>query len=140
MVPGQPAGNGLDSLVPRRVKVAPLLRMDRMPKLKEMFCALVPSDQVRAMSDPVQRLQHTLENLQRELDRQPRMDPQVRESLQHTLDELQATLATKTAPTAEQHESLLGRLRTAAEHFEEEHPQLTGTLGSIIEALRQLGI
>jgi hypothetical protein len=88
------------------------------------------------------KLKQTLAELHTELSRLDPADGEVRALLIGTLDEIQATLhrqqSGETAPDSE--EGLTTRLTSAAREFEETHPQLSGLLGSVIDALSRMGI
>jgi hypothetical protein len=83
------------------------------------------------------RLQQALEDLQAELDDLESVDPQHRERLEHALAEMRAAL--EESPRKES-PNVVQRLTEAAEHFEETHPTLAGTIGSVIDALGRMGI
>jgi hypothetical protein len=94
------------------------------------------------MSREQQRLEQALQELQAELDDLENVDPQLRQRLEHTLAELQAALASAspTGSPRKQPPNVVQRLTEAAEHFEETHPTLAGTIGSVIDALGRMGI
>jgi hypothetical protein len=93
------------------------------------------------MSSDRDRLQRKLAELQVELDEQTNVEPQFRQRLEQTLEELQDVVA-QSAPgaDAEQHPGLAQRLTESARHFEETHPNLSGMIGSVIDALGRMGI
>lgn len=64
------------------------------------------------------------------------VDPEMRALLQAADDDIHAALGEPQAAPA----TLRERLKTAAEHFEDEHPALTATLGGIVDALARIGI
>ena len=94
-------------------------------------------------------LQSTLADLQRQLTETRELTPELRASLAALVVDIQRTLsasaaggaATSALPVkAGQHDSLVARLSEAAREFEDTHPTLSGTIGSIIDALAGMGI
>jgi chromosome segregation ATPase len=93
------------------------------------------------MSHDQERLEQALQELQQELDDLQNVDPQLRQRLERTLADLRSALAqTPRAESARQPPGVVQRLTEAAEHFEETHPTLAGTIGSVIDALGRMGI
>ena len=109
------------------------------------------------------RLQATLVELQRELTELSELDPAMRQRLQATLSDIRAALAqpagTSAAPLSaeavaqrdideddttldveQSSESLAERLNDATRGLESTHPELSTTLGGVINALAQMGI
>lgn len=99
------------------------------------------------MSDEIEKLRGTLTELQAELDNVEQDDPEVRELLRTALAEIQETLEEGAAGDAgsgggeaNDGDSLADRLGSAASHYEESHPNLSGILGGVIDALSRMGI
>lgn len=91
------------------------------------------------MTDETDKLRTTLEQLHGELGDVESADPEVRELLRSALGEIQLTLEGN--PPAESDDaSVSDRLSEAAKHYEETHPNLSGMLGGVIDALGRMGI
>jgi hypothetical protein len=84
-----------------------------------------------------ERLREDLRRLD-ELARSSALDPAARARLAEIARDIEALLDEGEA--GETRESLVERLRSAAEHFEESHPSLTAAVGRIADALAALGI
>jgi Domain of unknown function (DUF4404) len=84
-----------------------------------------------------EQLLATLEQLRRQLDDTPSLQPAMTARLRATLADLEGALAGKN-PAGEQR--LRERLGQAALDFEASHPMLSGNVGSIIVALGRMGI
>jgi hypothetical protein len=84
-----------------------------------------------------ERMREDLRRLD-ELARSSALDPAARARLAEIARDIEALLDEREA--AETRESLVDRLRSAAEHFEESHPSLTAAVGRIADALAALGI
>ncbi|QEG43281.1 DUF4404 family protein [Roseimaritima ulvae] len=82
-----------------------------------------------------ERLNALLTALHAELESAETLDEQQAAQLKQTLDELKEKL-----PEEEAESGLVSRLRESAQQFEETHPQLTHTIGSLADALAQIGI
>lgn len=81
-------------------------------------------------------IRHLIARLREQLAGLDQIDPEVRSALEAADGDIQQALgATQTAPA-----SLVERLKSAAEHFEDEHPALTATIGGIVDALARIGI
>jgi hypothetical protein len=89
------------------------------------------------MSVDSQRLKATLQQLHHELAEIDALDPTARAELTATLQEIQQALQNKTLPPAK---PLMRRLGEAARSFEDSHPALAGTIGSLIDTLGRSGI
>jgi hypothetical protein len=89
------------------------------------------------MEDPIAELRHHLASAQG-------VEPAVRARLEQSLVEAEGLLAesrqAKQRQEAHGQASLVERLRESARHFEEEHPNLSGLVGSVIDALGRMGI
>ena len=67
--------------------------------------------------------------------------PELRAQLLATVSEIERLLASgKLTQSESSQTSIVSRLTEAARHFEESHPTLSGTVGSVIDALAQMGI
>lgn len=88
------------------------------------------------MSVDKERLKATLDELHQQLSQLDQLDPPLRSQLGATLHEIQAALKAETPTEA----SLVERLQEAARDFEESHPALSGTIGSLIDTLGRTGI
>jgi len=88
------------------------------------------------------KLKQAVEALHDELAGLDPADSEVRTLLAEALNDLQATLARQQsgAAPAPSEEGLTARLAASAREFEESHPQLSGLLGSVIDALSRMGI
>lgn len=103
------------------------------------------------MSDETEKLRTTLDELQAELARLEQDDPEVRALLQTALADIQRTLegageeatnggAAEDDAASTTEESIADRLGSAASHYEETHPNVSGTIGGLIDALSRMGI
>lgn len=81
-------------------------------------------------------IRQLVERLREQLAALDQVDPEVRALLEAADDDIQAALGGPEAAPA----TLRERLKSAAEHFEDEHPALTATLGGIVDALARIGI
>ncbi|MFV3411740.1 DUF4404 family protein [Pseudomonas nitroreducens] len=86
---------------------------------------------------PTQRLQEELQALRDQLERQPPLDAQERESLQALIKDIELQLANEEALADE---TLMDNVNLAVERFEASHPTLAGTLRSIVQSLANMGI
>ncbi|WP_162006567.1 DUF4404 family protein [Roseimaritima sediminicola] len=82
-----------------------------------------------------ERLAGLLRELHRELEAAEPLDASQEAQLQQTLHEIQERLGSDAEESG-----LVRRLRESARHFEETHPRLTHTIGSLADALAQIGI
>lgn len=89
------------------------------------------------MSQQHEKLSQALAQLQTQLEEIRQIDPAVAERLQGTLAQAQAALAGERP--AEPH-TLSEQLRDTVLEYEASHPRLATTLGSVIDALGQMGI
>jgi hypothetical protein len=96
----------------------------------------------------VQKLRTTLAELRRQLDATKNAGPDVRALLRSTMADIEQVLAS-TPPgepvdveeaTKPGEASIVDRLTSAAREFEESHPTLAGTVGSVIDAISGMGI
>jgi ABC-type transporter Mla subunit MlaD len=89
------------------------------------------------MEEKIAQLRATLSELHEELKDIDQLDDQTREMLTNTANELDEVLGEE---ASEQRQTLSQQLSDVAQEFEDSHPQLTRLLGSIVDALAQLGI
>jgi hypothetical protein len=102
------------------------------------------------MAEHSERLQTTLVELHDQLANTGELTPELRQLLAGLATDIERILADQASgrsPTAKgaslrvgQHESLIARLTDTAREFEGTHPNLSGTIGSIIDALGQMGV
>ncbi|MCE9548195.1 MAG: DUF4404 family protein [Planctomycetia bacterium] len=99
--------------------------------------------------EKLEKLRRTVAELNAELKSVEPTDPEIQALLQSAMADLAAAMekqsgvlqAGKAAPAAPNwNPSIVGRLKQAAEHYEYTHPNLSGILGSIVDALAQMGI
>ncbi|MCP8467259.1 DUF4404 family protein [Pseudomonas sp. ZM23] len=86
---------------------------------------------------PTQRLQEELQALRDQLERQPPLNTEERESLQALIKDIEMQMATEEALADE---TLTDSINLAVERFEASHPMLAGTLRSIMQSLANMGI
>ncbi|MFS2124526.1 DUF4404 family protein [Pseudomonas sp. Pseusp97] len=86
---------------------------------------------------PTQRLQEELQALRDQLERQPPLNVEERESLQALIKDIELQLANEEALADE---TLMDNVNLAVERFEASHPTLAGTLRSIVQSLANMGI
>lgn len=89
------------------------------------------------MADDRQQLLATVAQLKRQLDEVQGLDPATQARLRATLADLEATLA---GQKPAQQPRIGQQLAQAAREFEQSHPILAGTVGSVIDALARMGI
>jgi Domain of unknown function (DUF4404) len=89
------------------------------------------------MPADAEKLKTTLDSLHAELADINQLDPVMRTQLLAALNEIQAALVNKSWP---REKTLMRRLGEAAREFEESHPTLSATIGSLIETLGRSGI
>lgn len=95
------------------------------------------------MSETSDKLRAKLDELHNLLDSLDVVDAEAETLLASAIADLRRKLAAKsTSENLEDAESpsIVDRFRAAAEHFEESHPTLTGTIGSVIDALGRMGV
>jgi hypothetical protein len=88
-------------------------------------------------SDPT-ALEGALAQLEQELHHAP-LDSAQRARLEQLMAEIRLAIGDDETTTDEDR-SLAERLSDAAQDFEGSHPQLTGLVGSVVEALARMGI
>ncbi len=91
------------------------------------------------MADQHEKLRQTLDQLQSQLEDMRKLNPAVAESLQATITEAREVLHGQTT-VPQRHQSIVDRLRQEVLRYEASHPSLAGNLGSVIDALGQMGI
>lgn len=89
------------------------------------------------MPNDRQQLLATVAQLKQQLDEVQGLDPATQARLRATLADLEVALANQ-KPALQP--GLAERLGQAAREFEESHPILAGTVGSVIDALARMGI
>jgi len=94
------------------------------------------------MPDGSQDLQKLLTELHAQLGEAEQVGEDVQPLLESVLGDIEKVLTARSGGGAEATEdaSLVDRLKEAARHFEESHPTLSGTIGSIIDVLGRMGI
>ncbi len=99
------------------------------------------------MAEIHDRLHADLAELQRQLEAASSIDPTSRALIERVIADVAPILASENASTSivaraapSRRGSLAARLSQAAKQFEVTHPTLAGTLGSVIDALAQMGI
>ena len=91
------------------------------------------------MSGGHKKLESALDDLQSQLDEMRSLDPDLAAHLGSTIDQAKAVLAGR--PTEQdEHRSMIDQLKDAVLKYEASHPTLAGNIGSVIDALGQMGI
>jgi len=91
------------------------------------------------MSEQVEKLKATVEELEEELHSLEELDDDSRAVLREAVREIQATLHEK-EPGDMESQSLTDRLTDVTHGFEGSHPTLTGIVSRLIDGLGQMGI
>ncbi|MGE0607087.1 MAG: DUF4404 family protein [Pirellulales bacterium] len=91
------------------------------------------------MSELHDKLRQTVAELHAELAALPKVDPEARAVLEGALHDIQQAMNADGGQSAEG-ASLIARLKQASDSFQESHPTLTGSVGSVIDALGRMGI
>jgi len=92
-------------------------------------------------SSDIQRLVRSIELLRSQLDGAISLDPGAAARLRTTLSEIETTLVGEHSESVKTSAAGFGhRLTAATRDFEDSHPALAGTLGSLIDALARMGI
>jgi chromosome segregation ATPase len=91
------------------------------------------------MADDPKPMRQTLDELEAQLAEIRGKDPQLAAHLDEAVAAAERALKSQ-SPRAESHRSLIGRLTEAVEKYEASHPSLAANLGSLIDALSQIGI
>lgn len=95
------------------------------------------------MSEERKKLKATVDQLHTELGSMENVDEEIRQLLQGTMEDIHLILDQDRQPEADagsQHASVVKRLSAAARHYEDQHPTLSGILGSMIDTLSNMGI
>ena len=100
------------------------------------------------MAEDSQDLPATLHALREQLTSAKNLSPELRADLRSVIADIDRALEepadeVSRAPASAaraQHDSIVARLAEAAREFEETHPTLSGTIGSVIDALGQMGV
>jgi hypothetical protein len=98
------------------------------------------------MPDDLQHLRATLAELRRQLEASHTLDADARAMMRQVTTDLEQVLARSDEegqPPAGEHAqrgSLVRRLNDAVRGFESTHPNLSGAVGSVIDALSRMGI
>ena len=95
------------------------------------------------MSETSDKLRAKLDELHDLLDSLDEVDPEAEALLSSAIADLRDKLAAQSTSAhleSTENPSLADRFRALAEHFEESHPTLTGTIGSVIDALGRMGV
>jgi hypothetical protein len=91
------------------------------------------------MTEAVQKIKTTIAELEDELRSLPSLDEETRQVLEDAVREIQAALGPEESDVLQQH-SLMERLSSTAQEFEDSHPTLTGIVTRLIDGLGQMGI
>ncbi len=86
---------------------------------------------------PQDELRESIEKLRLEIESLDPGDQSSKERLESLVSELERNLSDS---DTEQHETLVQSLREGIEHFEVEHPSITGVLNHIMVTLSNMGI
>ncbi|HVX13423.1 MAG TPA: DUF4404 family protein [Pirellulales bacterium] len=105
------------------------------------------------MPQDAENFRATLAELHRQLDAAHSLDPSTRDMVRQAIADIEHTLARDPHASARgatsgklsrseaaEHASVVRRLGDAAREFEATHPTLSGSIGSVIDALAQMGI
>ena len=85
-------------------------------------------------------LQHTLASLHEELKQADQVDDETRTMLTTLAQDIQRLAEQDDLPPSDAVEPLSARLQDMVLKFESDHPQLTGVLNRVSEALANMGI
>ena len=91
------------------------------------------------MSEQIDNLRATLEELQEELRSVESLDPETRKVIEEAVDKIESALHDEDVEAME-HQSLIEQFREATEEFEKSHPGLTRIVGNLMDGLGQMGI
>jgi hypothetical protein len=91
------------------------------------------------MTDDLERLRSTLSELKKELDSLGPINDETRQSLEEVVQDIHSSLHASAGTDIEQ-QSLIERLKEAAQGFEGSHPTLAGIIARMIDGLGQIGI
>ncbi|MFP6584939.1 MAG: DUF4404 family protein [Candidatus Hydrogenedentota bacterium] len=85
-----------------------------------------------------EHLKELLQKLHDELSKTESLDDDAKSLLGTVVDDIQAIAGSD--DSAEEPHGLIDRLNEAKQDFEEDHPELTQSIGRVIDALARLGI
>jgi hypothetical protein len=91
------------------------------------------------MSEHIEKIKSAVAELEDELASIGQVDGETRAVLEQAVLDILAALHTA-APGERAPQSLLDRLQSAAQEFEESHPTVTGILSRLVDGLGQMGI
>ena len=95
------------------------------------------------MSEGRKKLKATVDQLHAELGSMENVDEEIHQMLQGAMEDIHLILDQDKQTAADggrQHASVVERLSEAAQHYEDQHPTLSGILGSMIDTLSNMGI
>jgi hypothetical protein len=96
------------------------------------------------MTNELESLRNSLVELRKQLESTTTSNPQTRDMLAGLMADVDRILTGQPAVGAGKQEPItaiiVDRLGEAARHFEDSHPTLSGTFGSVIDALSRMGI
>lgn len=85
-----------------------------------------------------EQLKELLKKLHDELSKTETLDDDAKTLLGTVVDDIEAVAGSDNA--ADEPHGLIDRLKEATQDFEEDHPELTQSIGRVIDALARLGI
>lgn len=91
------------------------------------------------MAQDRERLKASLTELETQLASLENVDPAVQQRLRRTIADIEAMLD-EPASAEPQEATFAERLSEGVNHFEATHPNLSGMIGSVIDALGRMGI
>jgi hypothetical protein len=91
------------------------------------------------MSEHIEKIKSAVAELEDELASIGQVDGETRAVLEQAVLDILAALHAA-APGERAPQSLLDRLQSAAQEFEESHPTVTGILSRLVDGLGQMGI
>ncbi len=87
---------------------------------------------------PEEKLYEKLKSLHESLQNAESLDDKSRALLEQIEDDIRALMADRGEEP--KGETLADRVREATQNFEEEHPQITETVGQVMETLARFGV
>lgn len=87
-----------------------------------------------------QKLSELLVKLHAELEQTRSVDDSARKLLQSVMNDIEQLIDHPAEDLSPQRHKLIERLTETLQHFEESHPVLTLTIGSIMDTLSKMGI
>lgn len=91
------------------------------------------------MNPEYDKLRESIDELHQQLQSLSSLDAEDRRLLVAALDDIQTALQRGEKP-GDADDSILGRLSNAAQQFEDSHPNLSGAVGGLIDAIGRMGI